>query len=318
MLEKNDLDNQLSFRTQRLFKSLYFFFIIVMMIIGYATTEILSFAIEEAFMQPVVYSLFNIWGPEFAKSAAWLILSSIVMIPLAVIQKRISMKNKEFYTLSFRHKLINMAILIGLVTSFVYILMMTYSYFSGRSDPVGMYRVVSTIIMILLGLAVLWFEKYLSPKLHLTVYLSIFLIPMISCVALGTTLTLRYASPAKMRQVNEDLNKIEALENLALLIKNYFIIHGKLPKDKNSVLQEGKSTLLEEFYDVIHYAIVDDTTFKLCTHFDTNYSDARRITRLRNRFYKMGKHCLVFSLAKHKGNTSITVSHNHNIQIVLP
>lgn len=300
------------------FKAFYLFFVINIMIIGYATTELITFSIEEAFEQPVVYGIFNIWGPEFAKSAAWLIISSFVILPLAIVQKKISLNHPELYTLKFRHRLINIAIFIGLVTSFFYILMTTYSYFSGRSDPVGMYRVGLTIIMIAMGLIVLWFEKSISHKLKLPIYLAIFIIPVVGCVTMGTMLTLQYAPPSKMRKVNEDLNKIEAIESLAIIIKNHFIINGMLPRDKNIVIQEGKNPLLHEFYDVINYEVIDHAKFKLCTNFETNYSDARRMTRAKNRFYKEGAHCLIFSLAKQKEKTTINVLNNTNLKVILP
>lgn len=294
-----------------------FFFIINAMIVGYATLMLINFSIEDEFMQPIVYGISNIWGPEFAKSAAWLMISSLTALVFAIMQKKLAIKNTEFYNISARNKLLNISFSIGLLLAFSYVLITVYSYFSGESDPVGLYRVASTITMICIGLSFIWFEKCLSPKLNLSKYLCVFAIFLLICVTTGTLLTFKYASPTKMRQVKNDLRKFYAIESMAYLIKDNFSKTGVLPNEKISILEENNDAQKDRYKD-IEYRILSDSKFQLCVKFDTNYNDARRITYYHiDRFYKAGEHCLTFTIAKQKSGAEINIINNNNIKISL-
>lgn len=319
--EQVNIRDQINIKNRSFYNTLCFFFIICMMIIGYAALSIVNFAIEDHFEQPIASSFFfSMWGPEYAKSASWLFVASLVAIPLAIFQKHLSYINNPLYQTNFRRRLLGSSLVIGFITAFFYILIVIYSYFSGRSDPVGLYRIASTLMTIFIGLLFLGFEKRLSPCLSRVNYFAIFSGFLAIFVVAGFSLTFKYAPPTKMRMIRADLEKVKAIEDVAGRLKSYFARSGSLPADKRTALLaydgvSGEYTMAK--FKHVKYQRLSDSKFKLCSSFDTSYEDARRESPSRNRFYKIGEHCLIFNLIKKKSKTEISVVNNNNIRVNL-
>ena len=278
---------------------LYIIANLCLFISGLTFSNILHFSIEDHFHQPLESSFF--FGREYALSLSWLLMTSLIYIILTFVIKHNQDRYFEIFFTKGRIRTLNVLLCIGYVFTFLYVVNIIYSFFSGHSDSYGLLRIGVTFTLLILGIVYTFFESRYFNISKNKFYL--FSITTLLCFMniWSINLTFKYASPHMLKQYKEDAQKIHNVKTIAIEIKKYYQNFGRLPVALNILNDYGFLSSVSSIQDYTYKAVTNQS-FDICTTFEKDSEAARRITRHKpfNYHFQKGRQCERFFLKKIK------------------
>jgi hypothetical protein len=194
--------------------------------------------------------------------------------------------------------------------------LVVHGFFSGKSEPGGLFRVITTVSFAGLGLFFIANRLTNYSKLvKLRIYCEHFLLLFINTACIFVTL--HFAAPKKLADFRHDLATLGEIEKFTDATQKYFAINGHLPVNSEQLQSAGY--LKEYSLDLkkIHYLRKGDNIFSLSANFLTSSQDFRRIYtkqlfRLHSKNelkpFQKGSFCFTYQLNKNstKGNDSVS------------
>lgn len=290
---------------------------ICILIIGITIANIFHFWIEDFYQQPLIISL--LFGKEYAVSASWLIITSSAFLILCWYHQYLISNTKVSRESCIKRNLLNTLFVLFLIISLFYLVKIIYDFLSGSSDAAGLFRIFVTLLLNLLGIAYIILEfrqiKYPTPKMYLGVLSGIILVFNI----IGLSISFKYASPTIMRTLRQDQQRVKDIKKISMEIKAYFKSNTSLPKSLEELKQVG---LLQErdIFDPLKspyvYVPKNNNTFSICTTFQRNSDEARRIRPNNNQYYDKGYQCQNYRVTKiEDGKYSLEIQASNNIRL---
>jgi hypothetical protein len=269
--------------------------ILLLCIIGISGSNIIHFGIEDYFQTALIRSYF--FGVEYALSQSVFLVCSLCYFFLIVFQNYLK-KRIDIFNVSYKKLFLFFAFCFA-VNIFVYITIIVYSYFSGRSEAGGLYRILVTILFSLLALFFIY-NRVSEKENVLTRFSRLIetsLLLLLSCVTFYITMT--YASPKEHIHLQNDIKLHDMIKNFSLAVENFYVKNNHLPKEKTVLDSAGYLKSYAIDLDKITYKTKDSNTFSICGDFLTNSKDFRRINQMQNGSitpFKKGHFCFNYQL----------------------
>ncbi len=303
------------------FVSSFLGLVISLFIVVMASSNIMHFGLEDHFHIPTDYSL--IFGVGYARSQSWLLISCISAIIFGVIQKKTADNQPNFYQRKSRLVILNTLLVCSFLFGFFYIVAVIYQYFSGKTEPAGMYRILITMGTLILSTLFVFFERKQDEQTSFKKYISLICLFSVFFTGIGTLLTYQYASPKLMQLAREDVKTLLNLSDIINDINTYYKRNGNLPanlsdlnRNKASIEQQG------EYYKKFTYRKTNITNYELCFDLNVASYDARRSLPYPyspnfKGDYQKGKQCTTYKVSKNKEGISRSELINNNITVSL-
>lgn len=296
--------------------------IIALFIVVITSVNIMHFAVEDYFNIPAHYSL--IFGIEYARSISWLIIAVLAAVVFGVTQKLVANSHPEFFEEKSRKRILNTLLVLCVVFGFFYIVAVLYEYFSGESDPVGIYRIAITLASLVLSTLYVVYESRQSAACSLSKYMVVLGLFLTLFGGVGIIMTYTYANPKIMYLAREDQKTINKLTDLVYSIENFDRKTGQLPHTLSQVYSATKP-LHEQDKDFSGFTYTKKTndTYQICFDLVTDSKDAKRIMNyFRQQYfsdtYQKGRQCPVYRVTKEKENTNtVLLRNNVHVQVDL-
>jgi competence protein ComGC len=284
---------------EKIIEKIYFpIFILLGGLIGLTSTNILHFAIEDHFDTNIISNfLFNY---EYALSLSILIVSSVFFIILSLVLLKLD--KKTYILTNAKKNFLIFLLVVSALVIFIYICLVVYSFFAGRSEPYGLLRIAVTFFMIIFGAISLSLRLnnegiFFNKKIFLydTVLISILLLSSIY-------LTLKFAPPSFIKSIIQDREKVNNVEYLANKVNIFYINNKILPQNIDTLLMKGH--LKDKNIKVEDYKLTpkDQANYTICTNFSHDSDDHKRYRKRygaqSNLVYKKGLYCFNYEIRK--------------------
>jgi len=287
--------------------------------IGFTFSNILHFYIEDCFGYMLIPSFF--FGIEYATSLSWLLILSFTSVILIFAQHRIIKKHPEYITSSGRKRVLMVMAGISLFVTLFYVVRITYIFLTGQSDAYGLLRIAVTLFVIILGSLYTLIELRCADFIRKTAYPILLSLCIAMIAGGGIYYSMPYGSPSLLRSVHKDLDKVRTIKELAYNIKSFYNLFNRLPNSLKEVEDAGllKREELKEIDSCSYQVITKDSnnsstqTFKLCTKFETNSKDARRLWV--TDYFERGEKCQVFNIKSDTSGYVLSPVQQSNIKI---
>jgi hypothetical protein len=297
-----------------IFKTIFTFIGVLVLIYGYAFSNILHFTLED-YLDLRPQSSFYM-GKEYATSLSYLLLSGIAILVLTYFKQRLFFKDNSLKDLPWIKKTTYWIMITALIISFFHLIYVMYLYFSGKSLEEELYKALITLCVLGIGTAYVWFESTISPRLSLGSYYLVVCFTYLLSAGLSLGFTFHFASPKLLRELRKDHELFKSMSTLADSAKEYFINMHTLPHSKEEMAQKGLSVGLEQTEPT--YKKIEDSLFEVCATF---HYDSRKYKRnsphLGKDFFKPGYQCQRFMVESKEGHTSLRSLKGNSIYIYL-
>lgn len=283
----------------------------LILLMGITSCNIFHFAIEDYYHAEIIKSI--LFGTEYAVSQSVLAVSSLCYLVFLVLCKTLKIESDLGST---NKKLLMFLALCCAISIFTYLSLVVYGFFSGKSEPGGLFRVITTVSF--LGLGLFFIANRLNDYSKLAkwrIYCESAI--LLTANAICICLTLHFASPKKLTDFRHDLVTLSEIEKFTNATQKYFSRNGKLPLNAEQLQTSGYLKEYSIDLQKIHYLQKADNTFSVSAEFLTSSQDFQRVyakkffelypkTRI-NPFQK-GRFAFTYQINKSskKGNDSVS------------
>lgn len=263
--------------------------IFLMFAIGFAAVNIFHFAVEDYFQTDIIHNF--LLGEEFALSQSILIVSSLFFIAFSFLYTRC---HQDIFILSsFKKKVLLLAMAIIGLSIFTYICLVVYSFFSGKSDPYGLIRMLATFFVLFIAIFLMFLrfkanDIFYTKKIILLDNICLFML-----LLPATYFTFYFAPPSLMKQVKHDYESAQILQTISGKVFSYYDKNENLPFKLENLSEKGYFKHLSFNIDDVSYRKNTERTYSLCSHFHTDSDDHKRHKK-RFRFYGTSSQDLVY------------------------
>lgn len=282
----------------------------LILLAGITSCNIFHFVIEDYYQTEIIKSI--LFGTEYAVSQSVLTVSSICYLALVVLRRTLKIESELGNT---SKKLLVFLALCCAISIFIYLSLVVHGFFSGKSEPGGLLRVITTVSFS--GLGLFFISNRLNDYSKLAKWRNYCESAILLAVnAICICLTLQFASPKKMADFRHDLTTLSEIKNFTNATQKYFSRNGKLPLNSEQLRASGYLKEYSIDLQKIHYLQKADNTFSVSAVFLTSSKDFRRVYA--NKFFELysktiinpfekGRFAFTYQLNKNsnKGNNSV-------------
>lgn len=304
-------------KKSKLLNKIFTINLLILFVIGFTLCNILNFYIEDAYNLALLPTFF--FGPEYAINLAWMLVLLPPFIIFSFAQYRIIQQHPDAVDSSWRKKILTILSWLSIVMSVHYIVGIVYTFLSGRSDVCGLMRAGINLGLIILGFVYVWTERRCTDFIKKALHPVILSVCIVILGGMGIAYSLPYASPALMQTVRKDLQKISDIKELSENVKSFVDKFKRMPRTIDDLLESGlveqefvvnRLKEIQNPYEIVRQKDNNVAVFKICTHFETDRKDARRLETSRKRlgsiivapkltdpmYYEKGLQCFFFTI----------------------
>lgn len=286
------------------FGLIYVLSILAVIVVGISFSNILYFWIEDIYALPPS-SPFP-FGQEYATSIACQLVAVVVFFVCFAYTLRAYICCPELQDKPpMRRLFLKIMLFLSMLIFLGYIIGVISGYFSGESDFPSLLKVFVVMGVTAFGGLFFFFEA--RPSTTRMYHSSVVLIAIISTV-ISVVLTLIYAPPSVLQKVQRDRERINFIQKISAHVENFYRENDTLPKTL-------RPEFLSSWHDDTHtaedpekefsYTPKDDHNFEICSVFESNPNDGRRIYR-HDVHKSKGKNCRIYTVKKQKdGDTTM-------------
>lgn len=278
-------------------------------IIGVSASNILHFAIEDYYQSDIIPSYFL--GIEYATSQSVLIVASLLFILILCFENRLK-RSVDLYK-PIHRKFFLFLTSIMILSILIYIVLVVYGYFAGKSDVGGLQRILVTLFFLSFGICSAYFRFSESENFLITYSKFIEGSFVIILCIITVSITLHFAAPNSLMNYEKDIKKTQKIEFLSKIIEQYNKRNKELPENLNQLSAAGYFNKEYITLSDYKYELKKNNQFEICTTFLTNKNDfIRRQKKHKNglRFEK-GDFCFQYQVGKE--NTNMIFSYKISI-----
>ena len=290
-------------------------------LIGVTATNIFHFSVEDYFSTNMIPNMF--FGKEYALSQSILFVSSFFYLLFGFLFIKIDC---DIFKLTTRKKNILIFLMSAIcLMVFVYICIVVYSYFSGKSEPYGLLRILITFFVLACAFIAAYIR--LNSKNELFYSSNIFLYDFFVILFFTITtafLTIHFASPSDIKKHNEDIKSIKELEVIARQVERFYAANSKLPQSLDKLKSKGYLKMFSDDLSQYQLNVHKENEYSLCAQFNYDFGYLRRqshnipmVYEIKTMPYKKGEYCYKYQIKKNEKNKVQTIYLSGNLKLKL-